>query len=67
MRGSKTIISSKLFKNNPQGLRAKIGGVLGEEIFCPRAIRKIASQFCVNQCLDFVQNEFGHRPAKTFN
>ena len=29
--------------------RAKIGGVQGEENFCPRAVSKIAKQFCVNQ------------------
>ena len=29
--------------------RAKIGGVQGEENFCPRADSKIAKQFCVNQ------------------
>jgi hypothetical protein len=29
--------------------RAKIGGVQGEENFCPRAVSKIAKNFCVNQ------------------
>jgi len=29
--------------------RAKIGGVQGEENFCPRAVSKIAKKFCVNQ------------------
>jgi len=28
----------KLSPNNPLGERAKNGGVLGEEIFCPRAV-----------------------------
>ena len=29
--------------------RAKIGGVQGEENFCPRTVSKIAKKFCVNQ------------------
>jgi len=40
------------------GERAKIGGVQGEENFCPRAVSKIAKQFCVNRCLDFAQRKF---------
>ena len=35
------------------------------ENFCPRAVRKIAKQFCIIQCLDFAQNGFGFRPANT--
>jgi len=45
--------------------RAKIGGVQGEENFCPRANSKIAKQFFVSRRLDFSQNEFGFRPINT--
>jgi hypothetical protein len=47
------------------GERAKIGGAQGEENFCPRAIGKIALQFCVSQRLDFAQRKFGFRPIDT--
>jgi len=40
------------------GERAKIGGVQGEENFCPRAVSKIAKQFCVSRRLDFAQRKF---------
>jgi hypothetical protein len=43
--------------------RVKIGGVQGEENFCPRAVSKIAKKFCVNQsapgfCLKEVLTSF---------
>jgi hypothetical protein len=44
---------------------AKIGGVQGEENFCPRAVSQVAKQFCVIQRPDFRQKRFGFRPANT--
>jgi len=49
-----------IYKNGIKnfGERVKNGGVQGEENFCPRAVRKIAKQFCIIQCLDFAQRKF---------